>query len=117
METSQSPWTVMCEAHRVASQILPDYSDPFSRHDFTLPQLFACLVVREMMKLSYRKTEALLRDSPHWLKGIGMTRAPDHNTLWRAFEELLSNQRVERMLDLLAQWFELDRLPNLSTGP
>jgi hypothetical protein len=117
METSQSPWKVMREAHRLASQVWPQYSHLFSRRDFTLPQLFACLVVREMMKLSYRKAEALLRDSPQWLSDVGMTRAPDHNTLWRAFDVLLSNQRVNRMLDLLAELFEQERLLNLSTRP
>jgi hypothetical protein len=75
----------MREAHRLASRVWPTSAHPCSRHDFTLPQLFACLVVREMMKLSYRKAEALLRDAPHWLADIGMSRAPDHNTLWRAF--------------------------------
>jgi len=107
----------MCEAHRLASRIWPHYSSPFSRHDFTLPQLFACLVLREMMKLSYRKTEALLRDSPHWLSAIGMTRAPDHNTLWRAFEVLLKGRRINRMLDLLAEFFEQEQLLKLSTRP
>ena len=108
----------MREAHRLASQVWPQYSNPFSRHDFTLPQLFACLVVREMMKLSYRKTEALLRDSPHWLSAIGMTRAPDHNTLWRAFDVLLlENRRINRMLDLLTELFAQERLLNLSTCP
>jgi hypothetical protein len=70
----------MREAHALASRVFDDYSHKFSRHDFTLPQLFACLVVREMMKLSYRKAEALLRDSMAWLADIGMTKAPDHNT-------------------------------------
>ena len=34
-------------AYRLAQQYLPDYAHRFSRHDFTLPQLFACLVVRD----------------------------------------------------------------------
>jgi hypothetical protein len=117
METSRSPWKVMREAHRLASEVWPAYSHRFSRHDFTLPQLFACLAVREMMKLSYRKTEALLRDSPHWLSAIGMTRAPDHNTLWRAFDVLLTNRRVDRMLDLMAELFARERLLKLSMRP
>jgi hypothetical protein len=107
----------MREAHRLAIQVWPQYSHQFSRHDFTLPQLFACLVVREMMKLSYRKTEALLRDSPHWLGAIGMTRAPDHNTLWRAFDVLLKSRRIDRMLDLLTELFAQERLLELCTCP
>jgi hypothetical protein len=100
----------MREAHDLAQRVWPTYSSPWSRHDFTLPQLFACLIVREMLKLSYRKTEDLLRDSPHWLVGIGMTRAPDHNTLWRAFVVLVDTRRTNRMLDLFADLFNSARL-------
>jgi hypothetical protein len=100
----------MREAHRLASRVWPTSAHPCSRHDFTLPQLFACLVVREMMKLSYRKAEALLRDAPHWLADIGMSRAPDHNTLWRAFGAVVKTRRVNRMLDLLAGLFTHERL-------
>ena len=62
----------MREAYRLGLQVWPSHTCASSRHDFTLPQLFACLIVREMLKLSYRKAEALLRDSPHWLSDIGM---------------------------------------------
>jgi hypothetical protein len=117
METSQSPWKVMREAYQLASRIWPEFTHRFSRHDFTLPQLFACLVVREMMELSYRKTEALLRDSPQWLADIGMSRPPDHNTLWRAFDVLLKTRRIDRMIDLLAQLFEQEGLLKLSSKP
>jgi hypothetical protein len=117
METSRSPWKVMREAHRLALRIWPAYSHPCSRHDFTLPQLFACLIVREMMKLSYRKTEQLLRDSPHWLADIGLSKAPDHNTLWRALGVLVETRRVNRMLDLLANLFAQEQLLKLLVKP
>lgn len=107
----------MREAHALACQVWNDYSHKFSRHDFTLPQLFACLVVREMLKLSYRKTEALLRDSLAWLADIGMSKPPDHNTLWRAFDKLVEIKRVNRMLDLLAELFNQARLLKLSIKP
>jgi hypothetical protein len=106
METSRSPWKVLREAHELARRVWREpHASPFSRHDFTRPQLFACLVVREQLKLSYRKAEALLRDTPHWLAAIGMARAPDHNTLWRAFHALVQTRRVNRMLDLMARLF------------
>ena len=106
METSRSPWKVLRDAHAFALGVWPNlYSSPWSRRDFTLPQLFACLVVREQLCLSYRKAEALLRDAPHWLAVIGMTRAPDHNTLWRAFALVAQARRVNRMLDLMAAAF------------
>lgn len=107
----------MREAHALASQVFEDYTHECSRHDFTLAQLFACLVVREMMKLSYRKAEALLRDSMAWLADIGMSRAPDHDTLWRAFDKLVEVRQVDRMLDLLAKLFGEARLLKLSVKP
>ncbi len=92
----------MRRAHELGQRVWPDYDSPFSRHDFTRPQLFACLAVRESLRLSYRKTEAFLIDVPDWLASIGMNHAPDHNTLWRAFAALLKPRKVKRALDLMA---------------
>lgn len=117
METCQSPRKVMLRAYELASQFWPAYANPFSRHDFTLPQLFACLVLREMLKLSYRKTEKLLHDTADWRADIGLSKAPDHNTLWRAFGVLMETRKVNRMLDLLAKLFEEERMLKLAEKP
>ena len=102
----------MRRAYALGRRVWPDYDSPFSRHDYTRPQLFACLTVRESLRLSYRKAEAFLRDVPDWLAEIGLARAPDHNTLWRAFGSLLKGRRVARALDLLAA----DAAVKLSAG-
>lgn len=116
METSRSPRKVLRVAYRLASKVLPDHASRFSRHDFTLAQLFACLVLREFFNLSYRRTEQLLRDSPQWLADIGLAEPPDHNTLWRAFE-LLNRRRFNRMLDLQVAAFGRARLLRLRRKP
>src|SRR6188474_2408737 len=103
MRTCQSPRTVMRTACYLARHALPEYSSQFSRHDFSLPQLFACLVAREMLGLSYRRAEAVLADAPDWLAAIGLTRAPDHNTLCRANALLLKSCRVGRLLDAMVR--------------
>jgi hypothetical protein len=110
MLTCKSPWKVIQAAHRLASSHLPTYSDTFSRHDFTLPQLFACLVIREHQKKSYRGVEALLRDSPQWLASIGMSHAPDHTTLCRAYNHLIKPGLVDSMLDQQVQWAKKQKL-------
>lgn len=92
----------MRRAYALGRRVWPDYASPFGRHDFTQPQLFACLAVRESLRLSYRKAEAFLADVPDWLAAVGLSHAPDHNTLWRAFGTLLKARRVGRALDLLA---------------
>jgi hypothetical protein len=101
----------MRAAHILGCRCLRKYSSKFSRHDYTLPQLFACLVVREQMRLSYRGAEAVLRDGRAWCRAIGMRRGstPDHATLARAAKLILSGRRITRMLDLLAEWFTLAR--------
>lgn len=94
----------MLVAEELAKTSLPTYSSEFSRHDFTLPQLFACLVLREHQKKSYRGVEALLEDSPQWRADIGLSRTPDHNTLCRAFAHLVKRGTVKSMLDQTARW-------------
>jgi len=94
-----------------------DYSGPFSRKDFTRPQLFACLVLRESLKFSYRKTEVFLRDVPDWLIEIELNQVPDHNTLWRAFGELIKMPRVNKALDLLAEAEKDDLAEALAVTP
>jgi hypothetical protein len=59
MRTSHSPRTVTCAAYHLARRTLPGHACTFSRHDFTLAQLFACLIVPDFFGLSYRRTEAL----------------------------------------------------------
>lgn len=104
-------------AYLLASQSLPQYSNKFSRKDFSLPQLFACLVVKEHQNRSYRGAEHLLRDSDSWLRDIALRRAPDHNTLCRAAGFLLRKFRVDRLLDVIVRWASLGRILGLSTQP
>lgn len=104
-------------AHHLASRSLSEYTCKFSRHDYTLPQLFACLAVKELLKRSYRGAEAVLRDSPPWLADVGLSRAPDHNTLQRAAAFLLKTCRVSKLLDTLAGWAADARILGLWAEP
>jgi hypothetical protein len=99
----------MLAAYHLARQALPTYSSKFSRHDFTLPQMFACLVLREHQNKSYRGVEALLADAPQWGRQIGMRRTPDHNTLCRAFHALRFSRRG-KLMDRLTQWMAVAKL-------
>jgi hypothetical protein len=107
----------MLVAHHLASQALPDYACKFSRHDFTLPQLFACLCCKTLLKRSYRGAEAVLRDAEHWCRAIGMRKVPDHNTLCRAAAVLLKACHVGNLLDAVTRWAALHRALGLSVKP
>ena len=93
----------MRAAHELGRQLFLEHAHKFSRKDFTLPQLFACLVLREHQKKSYRGTEALLVDCSDLRNEIGLKRAPDHNTLNRAFIHLIKPAKMNRALDLMVE--------------
>jgi hypothetical protein len=101
MITCKSPVAVMRSAHELGAELFDEHAHRFSRHDFTLPQLFACVVLREHQKKSYRGTEALLADCADLRDAVGLASAPDHNTIWRAFEHLVKPANVNRALDLM----------------
>src|SRR5262245_36171858 len=103
MITSKSPRKVLKLAYRLAQQVLPPHASRFSRKDFTRPQVFACLVLREHQKKSFRGIEALLVDSPTWLADLELAKAPDHNTLCRAFDSFMKPAVACSMLDLMAE--------------
>jgi hypothetical protein len=100
METCKSPRRVLIAAYALATACVKEHQSKFSRKDFTGPQLFACLVLREHQKKSYRGLVALLEDSPQWCADIGLKKVPDHNTLCRAHKQLVKPGVVEKMLDL-----------------
>lgn len=92
----------MLWAHELGRETLKLYAGKFSRKDFTLPQLFSCLILREMFGQSFRGIEAILRDAD-WCQRLGMVRVPDHSTLCRAFKFILNTTRIGQMLDLIPQ--------------
>jgi len=101
MVTCKSPVAIMRAAHALGQQLFDEHAHRFSRKDFTLAQLFACLALREHQKKSYRGVEALLVDCSDLRGAVGLARAPDHNTIWRAFEHLVRPGKVNRALDLM----------------
>jgi hypothetical protein len=110
METSKSPRKVLNAAYALATACLREHHSKFSRKDFTAPQLFACLVLREHQRKSYRGVVALLKDCPEWCADIGLKKVPDHNTLCRAHKSLVKPGVVEKMLDVsIAMGRELHR--------
>lgn len=64
----------MLIVHHLAQAALPNDTCKFTGRDFTLPQLFACLVLKEHHKRSYRGGEAQRRGDS--CGAIGMVKVP-----------------------------------------
>jgi transposase len=97
--TSKSPKRILQVAHQLGKQRLRTYSHRFSPKKFTLPQLFACLVLKEFMRLDYRKLSALLEDAPSLAATIGLKQVPHFSTFQKAAARLLVSRRAQRLLD------------------
>jgi hypothetical protein len=83
----------------IGSKVFRLYSHRCSPKTFTQPQLFACLVLKEAMKLDYRGAAALLADSFSLREAIGLKETPHFTTLQKASKRLLCRSRVRRLLD------------------
>jgi len=75
--TSKSPRRVTAVALSIGKATLPRYGHKFSRHDFTLPQLFTCLVLRKFFNADYRGIVAILADWPTLQHDLGLPGASD----------------------------------------
>lgn len=101
--TRKSPKRILQVAHQLGKQRLRKYSYRFSPKKFTLPQLFACLVLKEFMRLDYRKISALLKDAPVLASTIELKKIPHFSTFQKAAARLLVSRRVPLLLDETVQ--------------
>jgi hypothetical protein len=95
---SRSPKRVLAEALAVGKQALPDYSHKYSPKKFTQPQLFACLVLKELLKIDYRGLVAHLSDAAEWRETIQLKSVPHFTTVEKAGKRLLKAQFANRLL-------------------
>ena len=72
-----------------ARRALPSFSHRYSPKKFTQHQLFACLTLKEFMKLDYRGVMELLIDSPDLCGVIELAKVPHWTTLQKAADRLL----------------------------
>ena len=98
MTTSKSPRQVLFIAWQIGSSTLRRYAHRFSPKKFTQPQLFACLILKEFLKLDYRGLEELLKDTPQLQSTIGLRTVPHFTTFHKASQRLLRFRRAKRML-------------------
>jgi len=87
---TRSPVALARMALQASRRGLPAYSTKFSRKDFTQPQLFALLALRQFFRTDYRGVVGIVSDMPELQRLLGLTRLPHFTTLQKAHERLLS---------------------------
>jgi hypothetical protein len=77
---------------------LKKYAHRFSPKKFTQPQLFACLVLKEFLRLDYRKLSQVLEDCGDLRMAIDLETVPHFTTFQKASRRLLRFQQFDRLL-------------------
>ena len=70
-------------AYDVAGRAIPERAHRFAPKRYTQPQLLACLLVKEYLRLDYRTAQEVFDTSDGLRKALGLTVVPDYTTLWR----------------------------------
>jgi hypothetical protein len=96
MKTSQnkrimtkSPVALAQMALQVAQDGIETYSSHFSRKDFTQPQLFAILALKQFFGTDYRGVIQYLHDFSDLRQALKLKRVPHYSTLCYAEKRLL----------------------------
>lgn len=86
---SKSALGVAREALAAGRAALPEYGSRFSRRDYTQPQLFALLVLRQFLRTDYRGVVILVAEWSELRRALGLTKVPHYSTLAHASRRIL----------------------------
>lgn len=86
---TKSPLAAARGALAVGKQALPAQSSKYSRKDYTLPQLFALLVLKRFFRTDNRGVVEIVRDCGDLREALGLAKVPDQSTLWHVEQKLL----------------------------
>lgn len=87
--TTKSTLALVAVALEIARRGLSSYSCPKSRHDFTQAQLFTILVLRQFLRVDYRKMTSMLTEWSDLRQALGLVKVPHFTTLQKAEDRLL----------------------------
>jgi hypothetical protein len=96
MKTTKSPRKLLQASYACAQRALPSFAHRYSPKKFSQHQLFACLALKDFLKLDYRGIMNLLVDSPDLCAVIELTEVPHWTTLRKAADRLLKKTPPNR---------------------
>lgn len=115
MLLTKSPTAFARIALSVCREKLPARRTKHSRGDYSWPQMVACLLVKQFLRLDQRGLEILLREHDALRRALELDRAPDHTAYCRAMKHLTIVE-VEKLLDETVVRLEKHPAPKLKGG-
>src|SRR4051794_26554314 len=103
MTTSKSPRRVLQVAYDAARQAVAAHRHRFSPKKFTQPQLLACLVLKEFVRLDYRGFAEHLADHPDLGALIDLKAVPHFTTFQKAAARLLRAAPARALFDAVLE--------------
>ena len=88
---SKSAVQVAREALATGRAALPEYGSRYSRKDYTQPQIFALLVLRQFLRTDYRGVVALVAEWSELRHTLGLSKVPHYSTLAYASHRILAD--------------------------
>ena len=87
---TKSTFRVARGALAAGEAALPPYGSRYWRRDYTQPQLFALLTLRQFLRTDYRGVAALAAEWRELREALGLTKVPHYSTLAHAARRLLA---------------------------
>lgn len=87
---TKSALQVARDALAAGEVALPSYASRFSRRDYTQPQLFALLVLRQFLRTDYRGIVTLAGEWRELREALRLTKVPHYSTLAYAASRLMA---------------------------
>ena len=90
----------------VSKRVLPNHGSKFAPKTYTQPQLLACLLLKEYLRLDYRTAQEMLELSDGLRSALELSRVPDHSTLWWFARHKLKPEVLQAALEETVHRFE-----------
>jgi DDE family transposase len=90
----------------VSKSVLPNHGSRFAPKTYTQPQLLACLLLKEYLRLDYRTAQEMLELSDGLRSALELSRVPDHSTLWWFARHKLKPELLQAALEETVRCFE-----------
>src|SRR5829696_8369203 len=91
----------------VSKSVLPNHGSKFAPKTYTQPQLLACLLLKEYLRLDYRTTQEMLELSDGLRSALNLlSRVPDHSTLWWFARHKLQDKLLQEALEETVRRFK-----------
>jgi hypothetical protein len=100
---SKSQRSVLQSAYHAACQALPAHRHRFSPKKFSQPQLLACLVLKEFLRLDYRGFVTHLADHDELTRWLDLKVVPHYTTVQKAAARLLRAAPARAMFDAVLE--------------